>query len=155
MVVMVLWAKNTNIDSNCSRTMDPDITLGSTMDLNIIMVSGCSTGQSHQHGLGQKQCQQTVECPQVAAQAIGMHTAFFDGNLDQGHQHSSQLLQNHGRSYEPKVPAQPGKHTNETGVASKDCKYHRSFLRRSNLGNEPGRSYSWAVLRGRGNHIGV
>lgn len=39
-----------NTDFSCSRTMDPDVALGGSMDLNVIMTLGGSAGQSHQYG---------------------------------------------------------------------------------------------------------
>jgi hypothetical protein len=64
--------------------------IGSTMDLDLTMVLGSSTSQSHQHDLRQKHCLQTLGCPQVAAQATGIHIAFGGGGLGQGHQNNSQ-----------------------------------------------------------------
>ena len=49
---MVIQATGINTDPNCSKTMDPDMALGSSLDLDHILALCGSTSHSDQDGSG-------------------------------------------------------------------------------------------------------
>lgn len=117
--------------STCHRPQTPILTPGCswTTDLDFTdfnMVSGGCTGYSQQHG-------------SMKAQFMEIHMA-INGNSGQHHQHSSQLLQDHGHSHEPPVSTWP-QWSMSTKVAARGRTDIRDLSRRSN--QKRNHSSSW------------